>query len=85
MGYCNDCKRTWRGESEAHCSICCAHFTSDDAFDAHLAPSRSDEDCYDPATLKTETGEPRFVQVQRAQGPVWMRHRPNRKPMKELD
>ncbi len=34
--HCNRCHLTWAGADEAHCAVCCAHFLSVEAFDAHL-------------------------------------------------
>jgi hypothetical protein len=57
--------------TEAHCSSCCLHFTSDSAFDRHLAPVQSDDDCYPPETFVKSDGSPLFKIVQRAGGPTW--------------
>jgi hypothetical protein len=77
FSHCRDCHRTWTGHAEAHCSICHHHFTSNSAFDAHLAPSKAEEDCYDPETITNRTGEPRFVAVDRKHGPTWAVNRPD--------
>ncbi len=80
IGYCKTCGREWTGHSEAHCASCCAHFTSDDAFDAHLTHPGSDEDYYDPATLTRRDGSPRFKLVARKHGSAWMLNKPGRPP-----
>ncbi len=71
-----DCGRIWRGHASAHCPTCHNHFTSDRAFDAHLASPDSPNPCYPPETLIRKDGEPRFLLVQRAHGPVWMLNKP---------
>jgi hypothetical protein len=71
-GSCRDCGRKWTGHSEAHCPSCCAHFSSDRAFDKHLASPQSDASCFDPSTITRKDGSPYFVQVERSHGPVWM-------------
>lgn len=73
-GFCNICKREWSGHSEAHCSSCCEHFSSDSAFDRHLARVDSDEVCHHPSTiLRKNSDVPWFVQTERAHGLVWMK------------
>jgi hypothetical protein len=68
---CLDCGRQWTGRAEAHCASCCNHFTSDGAFDRHLASVRSDDDCYPPETFRKRDGSPLFEQIQRKYGLVW--------------
>ena len=70
LAHCRDCHRTWKGYSQAHCASCCTHFTSDSAFDKHLASPKAPEDCYDPATLTKADGSPLFKLVQHVSGPV---------------
>jgi hypothetical protein len=72
IGYCLDCGRKWSARGEAHCAMCCRHFSSDSAFDRHLAAPDADENCYDPATLTKKNGQPAFVLTERASGPMWM-------------
>jgi len=68
---CIDCGRKWTGHAEAHCASCCQHFTSDSAFDRHLAPVHSDDDCYPPEIFVKRDGSPLFEQIERKHGPVW--------------
>lgn len=69
--HCRDCHRTWTRHREAHCATCCAHFSSDSAFDAHLAPARSVDSCYDPASFVKKDGTDLFEIIERSHGPVW--------------
>lgn len=71
MTICKDCGRTWTAHSECHCASCCAHFTGIDAFDVHLAPVRSNDGCYDPASLERRDGGQKLFKVERASGPAW--------------
>lgn len=71
-GYCPSCQRSWTGNSEAHCASCCNHFSSDRAFDKHLAPPQSDQTCFDPSTITRKDDSPYYVQIERSHGPVWM-------------
>ncbi len=71
MTTCNHCNRTWTTTGEAHCASCCQHFTSDRSFDTHLAAAKSDDDCYDPATITRKDGRPMFETVMRASGVMW--------------
>jgi hypothetical protein len=70
-GFCPDCEREWSGLKEAHCATCCAHFTSDRAFDRHLNPLDAEEPCSDPATMKRRNGKPLFESIERKHGPTW--------------
>jgi hypothetical protein len=72
IGRCRTCERTWDTFGEAHCAACCSHFTSDSAFDRHLAPPTGAENCFDPATLTKQNGEPMFAITERASGPMWI-------------
>lgn len=72
-GYCPKCEREWNGSSLCHCATCCETFSSDSAFDLHLASPNADINCYDPATLVAGSGKPRLVVVAREWGPVWAR------------
>jgi hypothetical protein len=74
IGHCHDCDRTWSALGEAHCATCCAHFTSDSAFDLHLARADSDEPCHDPATVTRRDGRPVVTFTERASGTAWMRY-----------
>lgn len=38
--HCQQCHRTWAGASEAHCRMCCAHFSSNSAADRHWVRSK---------------------------------------------
>ena len=69
--HCRDCHRTWTRHSEAHCTICCNHFSSDRGFDLHLAPVRGDDTCFDPATIVRSDGTMMFEIIERNHGPVW--------------
>ena len=72
-GHCQKCERRWSGNS-SHCGNCCHHFSSDQAFDRHLARSDAEEVCHDPATILRKDGEtPWFVPVERSHGIVWMK------------
>ena len=33
--HCRTCHRSWTSKAQAHCTVCCAHFTSDSAADLH--------------------------------------------------
>lgn len=79
-GYCPSCKRSWTGNSEAHCASCCNHFSSDRAFDKHLASPTSPTACLDPSTITREDGSPYYVQIERVHGRVWMIRRDEENP-----
>lgn len=66
-----DCGRKWTGHTEAHCATCHTHFTSDGAFDRHLASPKSDDACYPPATILRKDGTPALEAIQRKYGLVW--------------
>lgn len=77
-GYCLNCDREWVGKGEAHCSECCQHFTSDDAFDLHLASASSEEICMPPASVRKKDGKTAaFILIERSHGPTWMVNRPD--------
>lgn len=67
LGSCDNCDRTWRSHREAHCTSCCAHFSSDSAFDRHLGRNG----CSDPSRLRNTKGELVFVLVPRTSGKCW--------------
>jgi hypothetical protein len=62
-GWCPDCHLAWSETKAAHCAGCCAHFSSDSAFDLHhtLDPETRKTICHDPATLRTRSGKPKLV------------------------
>jgi|GEM_PF-3433574 len=68
--HCQDCHRTWTAKAEAHCAGCCRHFTSDNAFDRHLASVTSDDTCHDPGTILRKDGGPVLEVFDRWHGPV---------------
>lgn len=45
--HCRACHRSWTSTREAHCAVCCAHFTGDTAFERHWPKGRH----ADPATV----------------------------------
>lgn len=65
--HCDDCHRSWHGLAEAHCPQCCAHFTSDSAFDLHL----TGDGCKDPATARRKNGFALYRLVERFGGSCW--------------
>lgn len=67
-GYCPDCRREWEALGEAHCALCCRHFTSDSAFDRHQVKG----ECVDPVTLTNRADEFVLQLTERASGPAWM-------------
>ena len=71
--------------AEAHCPMCCQHFTSDHAFDRHLAHPQSRDWCYDPSTLRDRLGRKVFKLVQRASGPTWTTRRDKPHPFAKAD
>jgi hypothetical protein len=87
VSICPDCGRHWTGLSEAHCPnpSCCQHFTSDAAFDRHLAPTQSDDACYPPETSRKKDGSPVFEQIQRKHGPAWRLARADSNPFATSD
>ncbi len=74
IGSCNDCGREWSGHTEAHCSVCCRHFTSDSAFDLHLAGPQSDDACYPPDSIEDRKGRPVLTLADRRGGETWKCH-----------
>lgn len=70
-GSCGKCGKEWSSLTEAHCPSCCAHFTSDSAFNRHLAPVQAMEPCHDPAEMRDKKRRKVFEQVQRKHGLVW--------------
>lgn len=71
--HCRDCHRTWTGLREAHCTLCCAHFTTPANFDRHLTRAG----CQPPAGVVDKAGAPRLVAIERASGLVWTANAPN--------
>ena len=70
--HCRACHRTWKMTTkQAHCTVCCAHFSSPSAFDMHLGPYNEAVACLDPARVTNKkTGE--ILLVQREDG-TWTR------------
>ena len=75
--HCGTCHRSWTGHTQAHCASCCVHFSSDRAFDRHLAPPKANADCFDPASLTKSDGSPLFKIVEHVSGPVWTINTPH--------
>lgn len=38
--HCRDCHRSWASKAQAHCAVCCAHFTTDGVAELHWRSSR---------------------------------------------
>jgi len=38
--HCRICHRSWSSTSQAHCTVCCAHFTADSAAELHWLRGR---------------------------------------------
>lgn len=72
LTHCRMCHRTWPMTSkQAHCTVCCAHFSSPSAFDLHLGPYGQPVACLDPGTVvNRKTGA--FLLAQREDG-TWTR------------
>jgi hypothetical protein len=45
--HCRGCHRSWTSTAQAHCAVCCVHFTSDSAAERHWVKGRH----ADPATI----------------------------------
>lgn len=65
--HCRRCHRTWTAPREAHCTLCCRHFSTGENADAHVGSSG----CVDPATLCDKRHRPRFKLADRPSGPTW--------------
>lgn len=72
QGSCGDCGRYWNALGEAHCASCCEHFTSDSAFDRHLASPTDERCCFLPGEIRDKRGRAAFVLTSRASRPTWM-------------
>lgn len=70
--HCRGCHRTWKMTTkQAHCTACCAHFSSPSAFDLHLRGIDEALTCRDPGTVRNKkTGA--YLLAQREDG-VWTR------------
>lgn len=70
--HCRMCHRTWKMTSkQAHCTVCCAHFSSPTAFDLHLGPIGQPVACMDPGTvINKKTGA--YLLMQKEDG-TWTR------------
>lgn len=70
--HCRDCHRSWTGLKEAHCTVCCAHFSTDNHAESHRGVRGA---CIPPGDVlrNTPQGEaPRLRLVDRGSGPVWV-------------
>ncbi|MEB3367392.1 FDXHR family putative zinc-binding protein [Saccharopolyspora mangrovi] len=54
---CSGCPATWKSVNRCHCSGCHRTFSGLGLFDRHRRYSK----CVDPATVRTENGEPVMV------------------------
>lgn len=72
MTHCRKCHRTWTMTTkQAHCTVCCEHFSSPSAFDLHLRGVDDPVTCNHPSTvLNKKTGV--LLLAQREDG-VWTR------------
>jgi len=46
--HCSTCHRSWTSTAQAHCTVCCAHFTADSVAEKHWLRTQHQ----DPATVK---------------------------------
>jgi hypothetical protein len=67
--HCRACHRSWTGLKEAHCVVCCAHFSTDNHAQSHRGPHGT---CLDPAGVLRNDTQPRLRLVDRGSGPVWV-------------
>jgi hypothetical protein len=81
LGMCSKCDRRWGGDRQAHCSACCAHFSSTRAFDMHFGriPESGPPLCRDPGKLRKRDGSPMLVLYDG----VW--HRPGERPSRTAE
>lgn len=80
--HCRRCHRTWAGKTEAHCTVCCQHFTSNrvaDKHDPYCTPDRTV--CSERLRVATQKdGSPVFGVRERISGKVWIAHDPRLHP-----
>lgn len=67
--HCHDCHRSWTGLREAHCTVCCAHFSTDAHAESHRGPRGT---CIPPASVLRKDGQARMRLTDRGSGPVWV-------------
>lgn len=72
--HCRRCHRSWRSLREAHCAVCCGHFSSNEAASFHWndgsrgSPGKHipPEDC-----MRAEGKGPRYTTIETEFGPTW--------------
>lgn len=70
LSHCQDCHRSWNGFREAHCPVCCAHFSADSVAEKHRVKDR----CMTREEMLkhvTEAGKPVFRCVVADNGETW--------------
>lgn len=72
--HCHRCHRSWRSLREAHCTVCCSHFASNEAASFHWdesgkggpAKHTHPEEC-----RRAGTKGPRYTTIDTEFGPTW--------------
>src|SRR5262245_61819697 len=68
--HCIRCHRSWMSLTEAHCTLCCEHFSTHRTADRHRV-GRGDR-CGNPATMCRPDGQPLFRKREAPLGVTWL-------------
>lgn len=76
------CHRSWSGRSEAHCTVCHQHFTSDRVAELHVSYCTRDRTgtAERLRLAARRDGSPIFATTTRKDGEAWIRHDPRMHP-----
>lgn len=66
--HCKKCHRTWSSIKEAHCPMCCRHFSSDTAAQAHKR-GVDRVSCVDPSKVGPTEENPTRKRLEAFEGP----------------